>query len=71
MAEIERIIVVPRALMLSIQLLLPGWPTFTSIGWLAMELRSGETYVLICSLRDNPDAPRHFDLGMYSAFAVR
>jgi hypothetical protein len=46
-------------------------PGGSTIGWLAMELRSGETYVLICSLRDHPDAPQHFDLGMYSAFAVR
>jgi hypothetical protein len=43
----------------------------STIGWLAMELRSGETYVLICSLRDTPDAPQHFNLGMYSAFVVR
>ena len=46
-------------------------PGGSTIGWLAMELRSGETYVLICSLRDNPDAPQHFILGMYSAFVVR
>ena len=46
-------------------------PGGSTIGWLAMELRRGETYVLICSLRDKPDAPQHFDLGMYSAFTVR
>lgn len=46
-------------------------PGGSTIGWLAMELRSGETYVLICTLRDKPDAPQHFDLGMYSAFTVR
>jgi hypothetical protein len=46
-------------------------PGGSTIGWLAMGLRSGETYVLICSLRDKPDAPQHFDLGMYSAFIVR
>jgi hypothetical protein len=46
-------------------------PGGSTIGWLAMNLRRGETYVIICTLRDKPDAPQHFDLGMYSAFTVR
>ena len=46
-------------------------PGGSTIVWLAMELKQGETYVLICSLRDKPDAPPHFELGMYSAFTVR
>jgi hypothetical protein len=46
-------------------------PGGSTIGWLAMELKPGETYMLFCSLRDKPDAEEHFRMGMYSAFTVR
>ena len=46
-------------------------PGEQTIGWLAMELRRGETYMIVCTLRDKPDAAQHFDLGMYAAFTVR
>jgi hypothetical protein len=46
-------------------------PGGSTIGWLAMELKHGETYMLFCTLRDKPDAQQHFELGMYSAFTVR
>lgn len=43
----------------------------STIGWLAMDLKPGETYMVFCTLRDKPDAEEHFRLGMYSAFTVR
>jgi hypothetical protein len=46
-------------------------PGGSTIGWLAMELKRGETYMLFCTLKDKPDAQQHFEMGMYSAFTVR
>ncbi len=34
------------------------------------DLRKGETYIIICTLRDSPDAPPHSMLGMYATFRV-
>ncbi|MBA3646384.1 MAG: hypothetical protein H0W63_09420 [Gemmatimonadaceae bacterium] len=36
----------------------------------AFDLRKGETYIVICTLKDNPDAPQHVMLGMFASFRV-
>jgi plastocyanin len=37
-------------------------------GKLWVDLLPGESYVLICTLKDHPDSPPHAMLGMYAAF---
>jgi hypothetical protein len=51
----------------SVGILIAG-PTKSPDGKLWVELIRGESYVLICTLRDRPGAPAHAMLGMYAAF---
>lgn len=37
-------------------------------GRLLVDLLPGQTYVLLCNLKDRPDAPPHMTLGMYTSF---
>jgi hypothetical protein len=37
-------------------------------GRLLVDLISGQTYVLLCNLKDRPDSPPHMTLGMYTSF---
>ncbi len=46
-------------------------PGKSTISWLAVDLKTGEIYVIACTLKDAPDAPPHIDLGMISSFRVR
>jgi plastocyanin len=40
-------------------------------GRLLVDLLPGQTYVLLCNLKDRPDAPPHVMLGMYKSFQPR
>jgi plastocyanin len=40
-------------------------------GKLWVELLPGRSYMLICTLKDNPDAPVHAMLGMYTGFKAQ
>jgi plastocyanin len=37
-------------------------------GRLLVDLLPGQTYVLLCNLKDRPDSPPHMTLGMYTSF---
>ena len=39
-------------------------------GKLLVELRSGQRYLVVCNLKDNPDADPHSKLGMVTSFDV-
>lgn len=43
----------------------------TAPGRLLAELEKGRTYALICNLRDAPDKPQHFTLGMAASLHVK
>jgi plastocyanin len=51
----------------SIGILIAG-PGKSPDGRLWVDLRPGSSYVLLCTLRDKPDAQPHAMLGMYAAF---
>lgn len=51
--------------------LLVARPGERSGGQLWATLISGRTYVIVCTLRDTPDAPPHVDLGMATSFTVK
>ena len=51
----------------SVGILIAG-PGLSPDGRLLVDLRVGETYLLLCTLRDNPDAPPHIMLGMFTSF---
>ena len=59
-----------RAVSDSIIGLLIARPGEQSGGQLYAKLVVGRTYVVICTLRDTPDAHRHADLGMVGSFRV-
>ena len=60
-----------RAVSDSIIGLLLARPGERSGGQLYVNLLSGRTYAVICTLRDTPDAPPHAELGMVGNFRVR
>jgi hypothetical protein len=60
-----------RAVSDSIIGLLLARPGERSGGQLYVNLVVGRTYVVICTLRDTPDAHQHADLGMVGSFRVR
>jgi len=35
-----------------------------------VDLKQGETYLVVCTLKDKPDTPPHIMLGMYTSFRV-
>jgi plastocyanin len=37
-------------------------------GRLLVDLLAGQTYVVLCNLKDRPDSPPHMTLGMYTTF---
>ena len=43
----------------------------TAPGRLLAELEKGRTYALICNLRDAPEKPQHFTLGMAASLHVK
>ncbi|MEO8193550.1 MAG: hypothetical protein ABI681_06840 [Gemmatimonadales bacterium] len=45
-------------------------PGGQSASGLAVDLRKGQTYAVICIFRDSTGARRHYDLGMYSTISV-
>ena len=67
----ERATVGSRAVSDSIVGLLIARPRERSGGQLYANLIAGRTYIVICTLRDTPDARRHADLGMVGYFLVR
>jgi hypothetical protein len=67
----ERASVGSRAVSDSIIGLLLARPGEQSGGSLYANLVSGRTYVVICTLRDTPDAHQHADLGMRGSFRVQ
>jgi hypothetical protein len=38
---------------------------------LLVDLRPGQTYIVVCNLQDGPDQPRHETLGMMASFVVK
>ena len=50
--------------------LLIARPGESSGGQLYVELKSGQRYLVICNLRDQPDAKAHAELGMVTSFDV-
>jgi hypothetical protein len=67
----EQISVSARAVSDSIIGLLIARPGERSGGQLYANLIAGRTYVVICTLKDTPDARRHAELGMIGSFKVR
>jgi hypothetical protein len=67
----EQLSVSSRAVSDSIVGLLLARPGERSGGQLYVNLIAGRTYVMICTLKDTPDARRHMDLGMITSFRVR
>jgi hypothetical protein len=60
-----------RAVSDSIVGILIARPTERSGGQLYVRLIAGRTYIVVCTLRDTPDAPPHMSLGMVGSFHVR
>lgn len=60
-----------RAVSDSIVGLLLARPAERSGGQLYANLISGRTYIVICTLKDTPDARQHMDLGMIGSIRVR
>jgi hypothetical protein len=40
-------------------------------GRLMVDLIPGETYIVLCNLKDTPEAPPHMTLGMYTSFRAQ
>jgi hypothetical protein len=70
-AGADRPAVSSRAVSDSIVGLLLARPGERSGGQLFANLIAGRTYIVICTLRDTPDAHQHADLGMVGSFRVR
>ena len=70
-SETERRPVASRAVADSIIGLLIARPGERSGGQLYANLIAGRRYVVICTLRDTPEARPHADLGMIGTFEVR
>jgi hypothetical protein len=47
-----------------------AWPGATSAGRMTVDLRKGERYALLCTLRDSTEAPQHAALGMVRVLSV-
>jgi hypothetical protein len=45
-------------------------PGDSSGGQLLVDLKSGERYLIVCTLKDSPDAMPHMKLGMINSFDV-
>jgi hypothetical protein len=45
-------------------------PGESSGGELFVDLKHGRRYIVVCTLKDTPDAQRHADLGMVTSFDV-
>jgi len=54
----------------SVGILIAG-PGKSPDGKLLVDLIRGATYVVLCNLRDNPGAPQHMTLGMYTSFTPK
>ena len=67
----EQISVSARTVSDSIIGLLIARPGERGGGQLYANLIAGRTYVVICTLKDTPDARRHAELGMIGSFKVR
>jgi hypothetical protein len=46
-------------------------PGESSGGQLYVDLKPGRTYMIVCTLKDTPDARPHAELGMMASFVVR
>ena len=46
-------------------------PGESSGGRLFVDLQPGRRYLVYCTLKDSPDAPRHTELGMITSFEVK
>jgi hypothetical protein len=60
-----------RAVSDSIVGILIARPAERSGGQLYVNLIAGRSYIIVCTLRDTPDAPPHTSLGMIGGFRVR
>jgi hypothetical protein len=67
----DQVSVSGRAVSDSIVGLLIARPGEKSGGQLYANLLTGRSYVVICTLKDTPDAQRHAELGMIGGFKVR
>ena len=67
----DRIACTARAVSDSLIGLLVARPGERSGGQLYANLISGRSYVVVCTLKDTPDAASHIDLGMIATFHVR
>jgi hypothetical protein len=54
----------------SVGILIAG-PGESPDGRLVVDLLPGQNYVLLCNLKDKPDSPGHFSMGMYKTFQPR
>ena len=60
-----------RRMVDSIVGLLIARPGESSGGKLFVNLQPGRRYLVYCTLKDTPDAPRHTELGMITSFEVK
>jgi len=51
----------------SVGILIAG-PGKSPDGRLMVDLMAGQTYIILCNLKDSPAAPPHMTLGMYKSF---
>lgn len=54
----------------SVGILIAG-PGKAPDGRLLVSLQKGANYVVVCNLKDTPEAPAHLTFGMYTAFTAR
>jgi hypothetical protein len=47
-----------------------AWPSATSPARLTVDLRKGQRYALLCTLRDSTESPQHAALGMVRVLSV-
>ena len=69
--RVDRMALTARAVSDSLIGLLVARPGERSGGQLYANLISGRSYVVICTLKDTPDAAPHVDLGMIATLHVR
>jgi hypothetical protein len=54
----------------SVGILIAG-PGKSPDGRLLVDLIAGQTYIVLCNLKDTPDGPPHMTLGMYTTFRAQ